>query len=117
MSEFITESKTKIITEGPRAHTQESFIEAMAELKAFIVSFEQKHGIGVLAGLATPQIEAPSLVWQGSLVYLDPGLWGSAMTMIATNIQRIQVEAAVKLALKSKEEESQAGPTPGETVH
>lgn len=117
MSEFITESKMKMSGEGPRAHTRESFTEAMAELKAFIVAFEQKHGIGVLAGFATPQVETPSLVWQGSLVYLDPGLWGAAMNMIATNIQRIQIEAAVKQALQGKEGESQVGPAPGETVH
>lgn len=117
MSEFLIESKTKLSGESPRAHTQESFAEAMAELKTFIVSFEQKHGIGVLAGFATPQVEDPALLWQGSLVYLAPNLWGSAMTMIATNIQRIQVEALVKQALQEKTGTDQAGPSSGETVH
>jgi len=57
------------------------------------------------------------MVWQGSFVYLAPNLWGSAMTMIATNIQRIQIEVAVKQALQEKGKEDPAGPGPGETVH
>ena len=107
----------KMSGEGVRAHTQESFTEAMAELKTFIVAFQQKHGIGVLAGFATPQIEDPAMVWQGSFVYLAPNLWGSAMTMIATNIQRIQIEVAVKQALQEKAGDNPVGPGPGETVH